>query len=46
MREYVEADIDVVIFEGAIAEVITESMMLCTHMPCRGEDQEPMLQLD
>ena len=43
MRKYVEADIDVVFFEGTAAEIITDSYVACGPIPCRSEDHGPLL---
>ncbi len=41
MRKYAEATMDVVLFEGAAAEIITNSG--CLPLDCRGEDQTPII---
>ena len=43
MRKYAEATMDVVLFEGAAAEIVTESPAPCLPLPCRGEDQTPII---
>ena len=41
MRKYAEATMDVVLFEGAAAEIVTGTP--CLPLPCRGEDQTPII---
>uniref|UniRef100_I5AUZ5 Uncharacterized protein n=1 Tax=Eubacterium cellulosolvens (strain ATCC 43171 / JCM 9499 / 6) TaxID=633697 RepID=I5AUZ5_EUBC6 len=45
MRKYAEATMDVVLFEGTAAEIVTESPVTsrCLPLPCRGEDQTPII---
>lgn len=42
MRKYAEATMDVVLFEGAAAEIVTDSR-ICPPLDCRGEDQTPII---
>ena len=50
MKKYVAAEMDVVLFEGAAAEIITDSKVDprpdCGFDPCPGEDQTPIAWVD
>ncbi len=50
MKKYVAAEMDVVLFEGAAAEIITDSPVVnsssCGFDPCPGEDQTPIAWVD
>nr|WP_155959503.1 hypothetical protein [[Eubacterium] cellulosolvens] len=49
MRKYDAAAMDVVRFEGTAAEIVTgtpDPESSCPWLPCRGEDQTPIITSD
>lgn len=50
MRKYDAAAMDVVRFEGTAAEIVTgtpgDEPTPCPWLPCRGEDQTPIITSD
>jgi hypothetical protein len=46
MRKYDAAEMDVVRFNATAAEVLTETDDGCDPLPCRGEDQTPIVMFE